>query len=194
MLARVTDGGDPTRVQDIGIAQAVQDHVQGVGGYSSFLSFTSSHDVAMRYAWNGLSGEPVRIAANAYGERAIVFALDVNGAIPEADRSILRLEYPCDYRLARPNSPNEDRGSAAKVSCRLCGGRRNKTPHILQLIDVVAYLQAHPELVHDSAAVAQAERDKEWLAYSTDFIPALRGFEFRIPVSRIWTPMTELYS
>ena len=192
MLARVIDGGDPTRVQDIGIAQAVQEHVQGVGK-SSFLSFTSSHDVAMRYAWNKLSGEPVRIAPNAYGERAILFVLDGEGAIPEADRSILRLEYPCDYRLARPNSPMEGSGSAAKVSCRLCGGRANRRPHILQLIDVAAYLRAHPDLVRDSAAIDRAERDMEWLAHSTDFIPDLRGFEYRIPVSRIWTPKTELY-
>jgi hypothetical protein len=54
------------------------------------------------------------------------------------------------------------------------------------LIDVFPFLTADPTLQARPGALEKAGLDEEWLILPTDYVPRLRGFQSRIPLSRVW--------
>jgi hypothetical protein len=190
ITTRQMDGGDPAYVRRAGLLPAILAHIQPRDGgeeaflrTSSFLSFSASEEVAKKYAV-GRSAKRL-IPCAVYGEDAVIFRLEASGRRELQEKGLFEIAYDCDYSLSRPNSrgPGEEE-TARAVSCEYCGDGRKR--HRALLVDVVMFLEDHPGKRTRPDALESAIRDQEWLVYPADYVGRLKGYQSRVPLSKIW--------
>ncbi|HVM62009.1 MAG TPA: hypothetical protein VMV72_14200 [Verrucomicrobiae bacterium] len=182
--------GDPDYIQRRRLWEAVQDHVAPCSeaqdyfsATSSFLSFTSSEEAALRFAAGPQRNKLVPCAD--YEETAVVFELNLRQMKETARPHVYIFHYTCNYRLVKPNSPHPSSARVASlVSCEFCNSAPKE--HTLLLIDVPGYLRANPNSAARADALACSERDSEWLVLPVDYVARLNGFQSRIPPADFW--------
>ena len=190
IMSRRPLGGDPDYVRRRGLWSAVGAHVDPGGEAedrfsqsSSFISFTESEERAKYYA--AQRGARELEACGVYSEDAVVFELDISCRESLDGSGVFRMRYRCDCRRAIPLHDNEDELESVKYCrCEFCD--ESPREHSLVLIDVVRFLEGHASEATNVGALSAAKRDREWLAWPTDFVPRLHGFSSTIPPSTIW--------
>lgn len=195
IITKLTSNFAPAFVANPGLMEASRAHIapgtdleRRYAETSSFLSFSTSRDIALTYA---AGRRRDRLAACApYDEDVVVFSVNIADARPAGSEGVHLLTYRCDYTLAQPPGPDPvDLLTAAAVSCEFCeqhGIVGAHHDHTLLLVDASKFLRSHRHHERFRDAVTNAQRDHEWLVSPLDYVERLRGFAARIPLSRIW--------